>query len=136
MQENVIDMSKKMKMKKRKVPAMGMVVFPPPKETIVWFSNSFSFSYSLSHLCLLAFTFGYIDCNSFYRFHLYSTMQTGNFISAALLLTSAGTNTETSFPEQAIQQVMAVCICNTFFGPLFSCAVLEYFDNREKAYAW
>ena len=71
------------------------------------------FSYSLSHLALMSFSFGYIDLNSFYRFTIYASMQTGNMIRVALLIATPVPADEFSDSSQLILKVGRVGCENT-----------------------
>ena len=133
-QKEVVAAAKKKRNDKAKK-ILGMVAHPPPnlnkKEQVLFCTKKFDFAYSISHLCLLGFTFGYIDTNSFARFGLYVSLQTGNFVNSALRLNGV---TSASTHAIDISMIVLCALCGVIIGPWFSCALLEYFDSRSKAY--
>lgn len=120
---------KKAKVAKAKI--LAMVAFPPEKEQTVWLGKKIAFAYSVSHLCLLSFTFSWMDTVSFARFGVYITLQTGNFVNSSLRVDGAS---NCSVKVISVYMMIICAIFGVFIGPWFSCSLLEYFNSREKAY--
>jgi uncharacterized membrane protein YoaK (UPF0700 family) len=111
--------------------ALGMVVHKST-EKFIFLHKTLIFSYSLSHLALLSFTFGFVDSNSFYRFQLYDSMQTGNMIRVANYIS---TPTPTYDNTVLILKTLLVMTSNIVGGTFISCFLLEACGTREKALA-
>ena len=116
---------------KQKLPVLGPAVLKP-SDTFVFLGVTFVFSYSTLHLCILGFTFGYIDTISFCRFGLFISGQTGNLVLSALRETDQYAVVS---KQVSIITVALLVTTETILGPIISCALLEFTNSREKALA-
>jgi uncharacterized membrane protein YoaK (UPF0700 family) len=134
-----LDMSKKRpedciirRKKKPVIPrALGMTEFRP-KEVYIIGTKRFIFSYSPTHLCLLAFYFAWIDLIVFTRFGFFCLFQTGNLIFLCILASPNGNN---AFGvNQDYKLLIWMMVVNTVFGTLLNVSLLDYFRDRTQVY--
>jgi hypothetical protein len=83
-----IKKKEKVKAAKRPDTHLAMVVHKPPKEFLVVFGKRFHFSYSILHLMLLSFTFGWINSFTLMKFGVFSTLVTGKLWEYELKLSN------------------------------------------------
>jgi uncharacterized membrane protein YoaK (UPF0700 family) len=91
----------------------------------VIFGDSYTFAYSLIHLSLLSFTFGFANVNSLLRFGVFSAMMSGNAIL--------------NFLDLEIGDYRDICfnlsiILSFLFGTLLSCFILEKTNDRYVSF--
>ena len=104
-----------------------------PKKIYSFKETKFLFKFPLSHLMMMAFTFGWIDQDSYVRFGIMSTMQTANI----LFFTTNCFPANNSYYEfvTSIPLLAANFFAGAVLGPFFCLTSLEYTQSREKAYA-
>lgn len=104
-----------------------MAEHPLPTEMFILFGRRVVFAYPMSHLCLLGFTFMFLNVNTLYRFDVFCSLMTGNILDCVLDLQAQ---------EYKIVTFKATVILTHAVGGTFlNCYMLEYFKNRENVFA-
>ena len=114
------------KPKKSNPTSLGMAKHPLPTEAFLLFGKKFLFAYPISHLCLLGFTFMFLNVNTLYRFDIFSSLMTGNILDATLALKS-GKFKVTLFK-------FTVILCHSIGGTSMNCYLMEYFKSRDNTF--
>jgi uncharacterized membrane protein YoaK (UPF0700 family) len=85
-------------------------------------------------LMSLAFIFGYIDCNSLYRFGVYACAITGNIVTLCVCISYNPNLALQSEPESDVRLyalfLFITILTTTFVGPMVSCYIAIVTDNR------
>lgn len=105
---------------------MGNAKHPLPTEYFIVLGRKYLFAYPISHLCLLGFTFMYINVNTYTRFKIYSSLMTGNTVNATLSLKDA------EFDDTLFKFV--IIVAHVIGGTGLNCCLMEYFQSREYAF--
>ena len=106
--------------------SLGMAKHPLPTEAFLLFGKKILFAYPISHLCLLGFTFMYLNVNTLFRFSIYSSLMTGNILDATLALKDA--------EYKVVLFKVTVILCHSIGGASMNCYLMEYFKSRENAF--
>jgi uncharacterized membrane protein YoaK (UPF0700 family) len=106
--------------------SLGMAKHPLPTEVFIFLGRKYLFAYPISHLCLLGFTFMFLNVNTLSRFGIFSSLMTGNILNATLALKDGDYN-ETLFK-------FTVILSHAVGGVSLDCYLMEYFKNRENTF--
>ena len=120
-----------LKAPKKSSAALGVAKFNPTHVYHI-FGYDFLFAYNLGHIMTVSIMLGYINQHAFARYGLFATLQTGNLIFLAV---STDTHNNQGYP---IYTNVTLLCCSVLVGglcgPWPTCAFLEMFGDRIKAY--
>lgn len=120
--------SKGMDLKPKKPVAvmLDMAKHPIPREIFTLLGRKCLFAYSVSHIALLAMTFGYANIVTVYRFGVYSSLMTPNSINIAVLYYNKQYN-DSLFASSIIASHLVI-------GISVDCYLLNSFKSREHTF--
>lgn len=112
--------------KRPKAVMLDTLKHPLPKRIYTLFGVNVLFAYSIVHLCLLSFTFMYLNVYTAFRFGVFSTLMTGNLVDAT-------TDIPTSPSDTAFK--ITLIFASTGMGTFLSGCLLTSLNSRENAMA-
>lgn len=115
------------KAKKPAATSLGMAKYPLPTDMFFFLGWKLIFAYPISHLCLLGFTFMFLNINSLYRFGIYSSLMTGNTIDVVLDMLSGD--------YKLVVFRLTIIFVHSFGGTCLNCYLMEYTKSRENTFA-
>ena len=105
------------------------VKFPEPTKVYRIFSYKFVFKYSVLHLCLMSYTFMYLNMVTQYKFSVYNTLMTGNLVRGSLDLLGG---------ERHLNGTLfcaTIIFVSCFLGTSLNCYLLLVLQSRENTMA-